>query len=97
MDRPKTFVEEWLDAHPPLSYEERHAMARQFSEDTGKPIEEWMLSPNWYEGVGCIDCVHDPYAPCWGSDGCHGYYKGCGCRACAARSYAEIRAQEFEE
>lgn len=89
--------QEWLDTHPPLPYRKRLAMARRFSKEVGEPIEDWMLSPNWYYGIGCINCVHGRHAPCWGYDGCHGFYKGCGCRQCAARSYALTVAQTFEE
>jgi len=67
-----------------MTYEERLARAKEYADEHGTEVEEWMVWEGWKLHIGCEDCNEGgPSAHCWGYIGCHGYYKGCGCEDCA--------------
>lgn len=64
--------------------------AQEFAEFPGTAVQPWMEWEGWGAWVGCDRCAGDgPEAPCWGRQGCHGYYNGCGCRECVKQDARE--------
>lgn len=81
-----------------MDFKERLKMAEEFAAEHGVLVEPWMLWEGWEASVGCERCLCDgPSAPCWGYEGCHGYYWGCGCKDCTVRDEEELFISKLEQ
>lgn len=73
---------------------EAFSRADEFAAHVGESVRPWMLWEGWSGWIGCDLCAEDgPATWCWGREGCHGYYRGCGCAGCIEKDREDCGVQ----